>query len=452
VTATATGQRGTTAGVRHPHLAALLLLVALLFRQSLPDVMGVNAFLVALLGVVVVTGWHLARQGGRIPPIGLLEVLIVVYLGWNLFSLAWPQVADSWAPGPQAPLPTWRFVLTGVAIPLLMYLVGRICFRSDAAARHLLWAIMAFGAYSAFVSIGQFHLPGLVWPRYIVEAPNWEGRANGVPNQPVVNGLILILGYLASMAIVTRRDVSRVLRWAALLVAAATAYGVFLTHTRAAWGAFFIVTVCGAVWMTGARRQFVAVLTVMVLAVGIGWSTFTSSDREAGGVASVSEIDDRLNLIATQVWAFQQEPLLGWGVGTFATLNVRHHQQFSPDQPWVRGYGVASHQNELGILVELGLVGLMLWLGLLVLLWARAVRAVRAADDDRLEGRTFAVLAVLAFVALLATGLTVDLRYFDFINALVFLLLGSATGVTEAARSRSVAGGRARRDHLVLAR
>ena len=129
--------------------------------------------------------------------------------------------------------------------------------------------------------------------------------------------------------------------------------------------------------------QFVAVLTAMVLVIGIGWSTFSSSDRAAGGVESVNEIDDRLNLIATQVWAFRQEPLFGWGIGTFPTVNVYHHKQFSPEQPWIRGWGIASHENELGILVELGLVGLALWLGLLVLIWARAVWAIRVADPDR---------------------------------------------------------------------
>ena len=445
-------------GLSHPHLPALVLLVTLFFRQSLPDVLGVNAFMPVLLGVVAVTGWHVIRQGGRTPPFGLVEALIVLYLAWNLFSLAWPQVADSWAPGPEAPLPTWRFVLVGIALPLVMYLVGRTCFRTDQAARHLLWAVLSFAAYSAVVSISQFHAPGLVWPRYIVEAPNWEGRANGVPNQPVVNGLIMITGYLVSMAVVSRREGGRAMRGVALLVAAASAYGIFLTYTRASWAAFFVVTVCGALWMKGGRRSFVAVLVAMVLLAGSGWSSFTSSDRESGGVASVSEIDDRLNLVATQVWAFKQEPLFGWGIGTFATVNVLHHKQFSAEQPWVRGYAIASHQNELGILVELGLVGLLLWLGLLVLLWRRATRTVRAAGNDRLEGRPFAVVAVLALVAWFFTGLTVDMRYFDFINALVFLLLGCAAGVGEAshgdprAEPATATHPQPRRRHLVLAR
>lgn len=439
-------------GLSNPRVATLILLGALFFRQSLPDVLGVNPLLPALLGVVLATALHIVRHGGRTPRLEVLEALIVLYVAWNLISLAWPQVADSWAPSPQAPLPVWRFILMGVGTPLLMYVVGRICFRSYGSARLLLWTTVAVGAYSAAVSIGQFHLPGLVWPRYIVESPNWEGRANGVPNQPVVNGLIMIAGYLVSMAITSRREISSVLRWGALVVAAASAYGVFLTHTRATWAAFFIVTIGGAVWMRGARRQFVAVLTVMVLLAGLGWSTFTSSDREAGGVGSVSEVDDRLNLIATQVWAFQQEPVLGWGIGTFATINVRHHQQFSPEQPWVNGYGVSSHLTEMGILVELGLVGLLLWLGLLVLLWRRAIRSIRAAPDDRLEDRPFAVAALLAFAALLMTGLTVDLRYFEFINSLMFLLVGSATRVGESGQAGSAATTHVRRAHLVLAR
>ena len=424
---------------RHPNMAAMILLFAMFFRQSLPEVAGLSPLLPAILGVVLATVLHVVGNGGRTPKLGLLEGLIVLYVAWNLISLAWPQAADGWAPGPQAPLPVWRFILTGIATPLVLYVVGRICFRTHEHARLLLWATLAFGAFSAFVSIGQFHAPGLVWPRYIVEEPNWTGRANGVPNQPVVNGLILIAGYLVAMAIASRTEINRVLRGGAVLIAAASAYSVYLTHTRAVWAAFLIVTVLGAAWMRRARPQFVAVLMVMVLAVGVGWSTFTSSDRDAGGVGSEGEVDDRLNLIATQVWAFQQEPLLGWGIGTFPTINVYHHKQFSNDVQWVRGYAVASHENELGILVELGLVGLVLWLAILVAIWTRARRTVRAADDEHVEDQPFAVVALLMFVALLLAGLTVDLRYFDFINALTFLMLGTAAGVGEAARATSSA-------------
>ena len=115
------------------------------------------------------------------------------------------------------------------------------------------------------------------------------------------------------------------------------------------------------------------------------------------------------------MWAFGQEPWTGWGIGRFTAVNTLHHKQYSPEVPWERGYAIASHFNELGILVELGLVGLTLWMAVLVLVVIRLVRAFRALPPDGgLTGRDSALLAMLLLGTLVIAGLTVDLRFFDF--------------------------------------
>ena len=67
---------------------------------------------------------------------------------------------------------------------------------------------------------------------------------------------------------------------------------------------------------------------------------------------------DRLNSIQTAFWAFAQKPIEGWGIARFQVVNTYHHQQWSADIPWIGGYGIVSHENELGILAELGVIGL----------------------------------------------------------------------------------------------
>ena len=68
---------------------------------------------------------------------------------------------------------------------------------------------------------------------------------------------------------------------------------------------------------------------------------------------------------------------MGWGIGRFAAVNTYHHQQYSPEVPWQRGFGISSHLDALGILVELGIIGLALWIVVLVLIYSRLVRATR---------------------------------------------------------------------------
>jgi O-antigen ligase len=116
-------------------------------------------------------------------------------------------------------------------------------------------------------------------------------------------------------------------------------------------------------------------------------------------------------------------------------INTYYHQQWSQEVGWEHGFGFASHQNELGIAAELGIPALIGWLAVLALLARGLVRARRAAATADLEARGLVVLGSLAFAVLVVTGLTVDLRYFDFGCSIVMMLVGMAIGVADRARS-----------------
>jgi O-antigen ligase len=170
---------------------------------------------------------------------------------------------------------------------------------------------------------------------------------------------------------------------------------------------------------------------VMTAAITVNWATFTSSDRAAGGVGSAGEVQDRLNTLATSIWAIERKPLLGWGIGRFTSVNTYHHQQWSPTTPWERGFGISSHFDIVGIAVELGVVGLILWVGILYLVIRRVAEAVRRLPETGVYNRPLAWTALMCLLALVTTGLTVDLRFFDFCNIVVWLLAGAAVERSE---------------------
>jgi O-antigen ligase len=418
-------------GLRDPLVACVYLLAATFFRLAIPSgTLPVDPFLIAFAGLLAAV-WLWSRPWERRLSRGALDPItwaIGLYIGWNLVSMLVPHAYPAGSPRDPEPFSVTRFVLIGTVMPLTMFLVGRRLFVTRRAVRLLLWSALAAGAYSALVSIGQFAAPQLVWPTYILHNASWPDRAVGIFNQPVVNGLVLIVGYLVALLVASHRGHGVALRVAAGLIGVAGAYGVYLTHTRAVWLSFVLVVVAGAAVAKGFRTGFVLTLGVMVLTVVTHWSTFTSADRSAGGVESPEEVQDRLNTIATSLWAFRRAPLFGWGIGRFATVNFYDHQQWSPAVPWVRGLGIPSHEDSLGILVELGVVGLGLWLVAFGLIYTRIIRVTRRLPADGLYGRGLALTALLALLAQTTTGLTVDLRFFDFPNIIVMLLVGAAIG------------------------
>ena len=338
----------------------------------------------------------------------------------------------------------WRLIVVQMLLPLVLYRVGRQAFDRAAVVRALLWAILILAAYSAVMSIMQFSGPTeLVWPRYMVDDPkNWPGRAAGVFRQPVVNGWLLALGLAVAMLLLSRRSEPTWRRRFAFVVAIACGYGIYLTHTRAAWIAGVVVLIIGALIARGYRKGFIVAICLVASVVAVNWSVFTSSDRKAGGVGSVGEVQDRLNADQTALWAFDRKPFAGWGIGRFQVVNTYHHQQWAPDVPWIRGYGIAAHSNELGILAEVGVIGLALWIFLLALVIRRLWTAYRTLPDHDLCGKPLAVTAIMAIAALICAGFTVDLRLVDFPMLPVFLLAGITVGWSDRyQRSQTAAGG-----------
>jgi len=427
--------------LRYPPLAVVILLGAMFLRLALPHLIVADPFILAFWLVVASAAVWMWQQRQALPRVTFVEVAMVLYLLWSYGSMVLPhQYPPVEFPlnGTLTAVP--RFIEISTVIPFTMYLLGRRLFARESATRFVLWSILGFAAYSALVSICQFDAPSVVWPRYIVDAPSWPGRANGVFNQPVANGMVLIVGMVIAVMLASDRAQPtwrRALLW---LYALPSALAIDLTHTRAIYLAFVLVLILGVILASGARAVFASVLGAIALVVALNWSTFTSSDRTAGGVDSKNEVWDRLNTIATSIWAFKREPWFGWGISRFVAVNAFHHQQWSNDIPWVRGLGIASHETELGILVELGILGLLLWLCVLVPLIGLLLQAYWILPSSGSTGRRLAFVAICAVATQLMAGAFADLRLLDFPMCMVFLICGMAVG----ARDRELAGRRPR--------
>ncbi|NMN96661.1 O-antigen ligase family protein [Antrihabitans stalactiti] len=434
-------------GLQNPLVALIYLLLALFFRLAIPKVLPVDAFLPAYAGLVVSMAiWFIAKPGRRVE-VGIIEVVMVLYIGWNIASAVMPHEYPPISfPITGERVVLYRLLLIGTLMPFTLYVFGRVLIAREIAVRTVLWTIVGLGTYSAYMSIGQFHAPALVWPKLVAET-NWIGRANGIVNQPVVNGLILVLSYVIAVVLASQPG-SKWWRRIAGLLAVAMAYSVYLTHTRAIYIALLLIIVLGMVLAKGFRTGFVVSFAIVVIAVLTNFSTLTSSDRAAGGVGSTSEVYDRLNTAATSVWGFENAPWFGWGLGRFIVINTYHHQQWSPDIEWRHALGIASHFNELGILTELGLVGLTMWLAILVMLAYRLITALRELPEAGLLGRPLAFIGISAYIALIACGVSVDLRLFDLPSAVVMLIAGMVVGQQDRVRKLNAASQSARKSAL----
>jgi O-antigen ligase len=437
--------------LRSPPFATITLIIAMGLAPATPHVLPLDTFWIVFAGVVGAFVLWMDRNPDRPRGMDAIERAMALYMTWNFYSMIspheYPAEVVTNVLGSHVkvvvPLVVWRSIVLQMLLPLVLYRVGRSTFDRAAVVRALLWTILILSAYSAAMSIMQFSGPTeLVWPRYIVDDRFWPGRAAGVFKHPVVNGWLLALGFAIAMLVLSRRSEPTWQRWSAFVIAIACGYGIYLTHTRAAWICGVVVLIIGALIARGYRKGFIVAICLVALVIAANWSVFTSSDRKAGGVGEMGEVQDRLNANQTALWAFDRKPFAGWGIGRFSQLNTYHHQQWAPDVPWIRGYGIVAHSNELGILAEVGVIGLALWIFVVALVIRRLWTAYRALPDHDLCGKPLAVTAIMAIATLLCAGFTLDLRLISFPMLPVFLVAGITIGWSDRyQRSQTAAGG-----------
>jgi O-antigen ligase len=254
--------------------------------------------------------------------------------------------------------------------------------------------------------------------------------------QPAWNGLALSMIYC--LALLSHR-LFRKSRWLGGMVGLLCLVGVFLSGTRAAWlaCAFASLVLLWRPTATRARtllRRFglVAVSAACVLALVA--SPHTAARQR---LADSGTVFYRLNLWRAALSMAADRPLLGSGFTRFddGLADYRHEMTVGCDAPGQTGClegrmnieSDAAHNTLLSILVELGTIGLVLYVGAVVaiLRWARA-------SAFQLWGREGSVwVAVLAGVYLLQAQFAV--AHEPTTNLILFGLLGAIAGLPRRA-------------------
>ena len=171
------------------------------------------------------------------------------------------------------------------------------------------------------------------------------------------------------------------------------------------------VALVAAVALGGRWRPAAAAFLVLVSLAAAGYYTFVASPEALERVTDVEGGSGRTDIWAVGLRMVEASPTNGIGVGNFATSSVHYllepgalqRDEFIVDEPKV------AHNIYLEVLAELGVVGLVLFLGILGFSLVAAIKAARSferAGDKRME--LLARSVSVALIALLAADFFVS--------------------------------------------
>ncbi|WP_210509051.1 O-antigen ligase [Naasia sp. SYSU D00057] len=369
-------------------------------------------------------GRPLDRRGGRLP-----LLLLGAFLGWAVVSLVWSAY----------PLATVLAIVvlgatTGAAAVLYAWIGWSALLRALAVA---LQAILALSLLFEAVVAGILRRPILpVFPidvdpgEKVPQAFYWSrallfegGRIQGILGNANLLGFVALLALIVTGCLLAARRVRPGLGWAGVALAA-----LMLVLTRSS--TVLVATAACAVtlglmllWRSSPARRIPFWLAVAALAV-LGALVLAAQRTLLPLLGKSEDLTGRFDIWSAVLGLVGERPVLGWGWMSYWVPGVEPYEGLA-----VRN-GVEylqAHNAFLDVTVQLGVLGLLLFLALLGALIARiGRRGVPAVGSSWLLGR---VLPALLLTALLTQALAESRLLVEGNWALLVLLTLAVSGI-----------------------
>jgi putative inorganic carbon (hco3(-)) transporter len=389
-----------------PSLLFLIALTAMLLRH--PDVQFYEIDRVAFgLLVIGVIGCTTVRK----QQLFILERATFPMVGLTLLAVA--SVI-----GQPFDHETWSLLASKFIVPFSLFHLARSVFIEENRFRQFeIFALVVLG-YLSFTAIAFLvGARGLIFPRFILDDSLGfhADRARGPLLQAVANGVsINMLGLLALHAY--RRGSVRGAK--VVLLLASVPVAILATMTRAVWLSFAGSVL--AVMLFSKNRAVCRMCMVLILAAGVAIGMVASltdiGETLSERLQERGPVDYRAAVYAGGWQMFLERPLTGWGF----------HEMPDTLPHYVSGYKekvLYPHNTYLELLVELGIVGLILYLWLMWELWRMGRGAIPANEKHGFLDLQFHRLwPVLLAIYWVNAGMVV--MSYQFVNGLLFTLAG----------------------------
>jgi O-antigen ligase len=350
--------------MRPARLVPIALVCLFLEGLTFNDIAVTRFLAPAALFIVVL---ELLRGAARVR-VGLPLLFVAAYVGWSFFSTLWTVSLDG-----------TRYYLQSLAIALIFMFLFAALLNSEADLRKMLYALAVISGVSGILSMLAFSgSPTEIAGFALVQA----GRGQGLVGDPDFFAAmqLVALPLLLVLANEAKTPVARILLVVALF---ATVGSVFTTLSR---GAFLAVLVLALllVWsrperLFQSRRQKAIALLIACFGMVLFFSrpyVRESVTVRAQSIYAPKDRDEASGAGRTNLWKAAQQtaadhPLTGVGLGAFSHISEDLLLRTPGVDPLLlrdrqEGDNFVAHNTYLGTAAELGITGLLIYLGLMI--------------------------------------------------------------------------------------
>ncbi len=345
----------------------------------------------------------------------LVDVFPAAFLVLALVSLADTRVGST---------PSVRGVLTTVGFSAVAYYFCAFGPVSRRFGEKLCLLLLATAIVLAIMALIEAATGWNLW-----HDTDWQQsttpRVVATLDNPAVLGTYLAIAVSVAL-IVLFWDGPQRLRKLAVAVVVLSPPALVFTYTRGPVLGLLAVAAPTLLLRRSIRVKSIIALAIAGLVLVFVWGSFANSQIYQQRVADSATVQTR---VIIQNWSLElarRKPVLGWGYGSFDRIkNSATNLGGNADQTKL-GQGSTSHDTFLTILVELGGVGLFIFLLPWFVIGRRLIDFVRVSSAER----WFGLVCLATCAVFLVSAATFDMRFFSFVSVLPWIALGCGRRLT----------------------
>lgn len=390
---------------------ALTLYIRIRLPTGMPDMTYERVLALLLVAILLLPALTFKRKLPR------PAVIPSIYFFMRAFSVAVALLLGGLVK------PDLAVFLNSIAIPVVMYWLTKSLIKSTWHLKMLLYAFIIASVTICLSGIYERAIDALDSP-FPVSPHNAEGdtryfgvprgRAAGVMANPAIYGAVVGMGALASLAAsahAQRRSAKLI--WG--LAAGLLMYGVFVSYTRSAWIAVIIALFITQFFIKNLWKKILPIFVIATLLLILASDSLLENDIVQNRILEEKHIIGRIDRVEFALEKFEEKPLFGWGP---AALDALTEKRFP-----VSGFS-GSHNTFVTILVDGGLLMFLCFVALITAWFWRAMQVIRLSAVDSFERSAIGVFAGCILIYLLS-GLSLELRFFGYTNALLWISAGA---------------------------
>lgn len=390
-----------------------------------PIPLTIDRLLLAGLGAAFLWKW---RQGElALRHVSAADWLLLAAIGYFTLRCAMTPPPP---PDGSSVKPWWRLI-AAFWTPAALFVAARTANDGERPWRVMLWILAGLGGFlalTAFAEIGKQWWA--VFPRYIAnpELGTHFGRARGPALNSASLGVMLTVCFWAAWMLWPGLSRARQALTGGLLLAIAG--GVYFTYTRSTWiGLAAGLAVIPLIQLPQWRMALVILLLLggSIGAVAFGEKVTNLGRKDTDGSAEHS-VYQRASFVFVSMRMWRDAPLLGCGFGRYYDLKMPYLSDRSQQLELESLRNLDHHNTLLSILVETGIVGVTLFVGLIAA-WFRMAWQLYRADDLPAWERSQGLFQLAVLINYVSSALFHDLTLLPTEHWPLFLTAGVSSAL-----------------------